>query len=368
MLIYAKDISSAIFNNVVIDEDKQATFDLTDNKGKYRLESFMRVRTSWSRTNKPKCYYPIFVSEDLKDLTINKTPNYLEVYPKTEDGREWAWKNIPETFVRLNKGGYFVAIQNNARVEIFHKYREKQVFKNVWTNKKYQSEFHGTNILKDILGENTFEYPKSLFLVEDIIKITAKKDSVILDFFGGSGTTGHAVMSLNKEDGGSRQFIICTNNENGICTNVCYPRLKKVMKGYTNAKGEKIDGLGGNLKYYLTDFVPTQLKGITDKNREMLTKQSIEMLTLKEGTFEKVVDNPDFVIYKNSGKYTGIIFDQLSFDNFKKVIAQFNKPVSLYIFSLVDDDFTDDFADMKDIVKICSIPETILRVYRRIFR
>ena len=85
-------------------------------------------------------------------------------------------------------------------------------------------------------------------------------------------------------------------------------------------------------------------------------------------TFEKVIENPSYVIYRNSDKYTGIIFDQLSFDQFKKTVANVNIPISLYIFSLVDDDFSDDFADMRGLIKICAIPESILRVYRRIFR
>ncbi|PIO03749.1 hypothetical protein COT57_00365, partial [Candidatus Micrarchaeota archaeon CG09_land_8_20_14_0_10_55_25] len=129
MLVYAKDISKASFNDVVIDEDKQATFNLSDEEGKYRLESFMRVRTSWSRKNKPKNYYPVYVSKNMKEITLDKKQGYYEVFPTTEDGREWAWKNIPESFTQLNKNGYFVAVHEKDRIEIFHKYREKQVFK-----------------------------------------------------------------------------------------------------------------------------------------------------------------------------------------------------------------------------------------------
>ena len=76
------------------------------------------------------------------------------------------------------------------------------------------------------------------------------KNSVILDFFAGSGTTGHAVLELNKEDGGNRQFILCTNNENNICEEVTYQRLKKVIKGYTTPKGKEVEGIPANLKYY----------------------------------------------------------------------------------------------------------------------
>ena len=92
MLVYAKNISSARFNDVVIDEEKQATFNLSDEEGKYRLEPFMRVRTSWSKKSKPKNYYPLYVSKNLKEISLDKKSNSYEVFPKTEDGREWRGK------------------------------------------------------------------------------------------------------------------------------------------------------------------------------------------------------------------------------------------------------------------------------------
>ena len=86
---------------------------------------------------------------------------------------------------------------------------KNEVLKNVWIDKRYQSEFNGTQLLKKILGDKVFDYPKSLYTLVDLIKITSREDSVILDFFAGSGTTGHAVLELNKEDGGNRKFILC---------------------------------------------------------------------------------------------------------------------------------------------------------------
>ena len=148
MLIYAKDIDEAVFNKVALDEEVLATFDLEDSESKYRLESFMRVRTSWSRENKPKNYYPIYVSKDLRTMSLMKKEDFIEVYPKTKDGRKWAWKNISSTFQKLNKDDYFQAKLEADEIVIYHKCREQQVYKNVWTNKKYQSEFHGTNLLK----------------------------------------------------------------------------------------------------------------------------------------------------------------------------------------------------------------------------
>ncbi|WP_420319710.1 DNA methyltransferase, partial [Escherichia coli] len=78
-----------------------------------------------------------------------------------------------------------------------HKYREQQVFKNLWIDKKYQSEFNGTNLLKNILGQSLFDYPKSLYAVQDAIKMSTPHNGIVLDYFAGSGTTSHAVINLN---------------------------------------------------------------------------------------------------------------------------------------------------------------------------
>ncbi len=367
MLVYAKDIAKADFNDVVIDEDKQATFNLSDEDGKYRLESFMRVRTSWSRKNKPKNYYPIYVSKNLKELTLDRKPGYHEVFPKTEDGREWAWKNIPESFTQLNKNGYFVAINENNRVVIFHKYREKQVFKNVWTNKKYHSEFHGTNLLKELLGNNVFEYPKSLYLVADILKITSKKDSIVLDFFAGSGTTGHAILEINKEDDGKRKFILCTNNEGNICSEVCYPRVKKVFQLLEKeSKSKLVKNLPGNLKYFKTDFVDAEP---TDRNKRKMVDKSTEMLCLKEDCFDEVKSGHHYKIFTNSReKLLGIIYDDDGIEAFKKEVKNAKKKFVVYVFSLDESAREEEFKEVEDLVELKPIPAVILNVYKRIFK
>lgn len=231
-----------------------------------------------------------------------------------------------------------------------------------------------TKELRDVMGSQVFNYPKPKRLIKELVKYTSSKDAVVLDFMAGTGTTGHAVLELNKEDGGNRQFILCTNNENNICTDVCYPRIKKVIGGYKNLKGEKVVGLGGNLKYFRTDFVDYDEP--TDKNKIKLTEQATEMLCVKEGTFEEV-DKPafakvsagrDFKIFKNTDHYTGIIFDQAVIPAFKKAIKEIKGKFSIYVFSLGDDTFDEEFEDIKQKVKLSPIPEAILRVYRRIFK
>lgn len=116
-----------------------------------------------------------------------------------------------------------------------------------------------TMFLKKLLPHIQFNNPKPLELMKYLVEVAVPEGATILDFFAGSGTTGQAVMELNKEDGGKRKFILCTNNENGIAENVCYKRIEKVIRGYkyTNRKKEiDVEGIPHNLKYYKTEFIP----------------------------------------------------------------------------------------------------------------
>lgn len=236
----------------------------------------------------------------------------------------------------------------------------------IWPYKEVGHTQDAKKEIKAILPNDLpFETPKPLKLLDRIIQLTTGKNSVVLDFFAGSGTTGHAVIEFNKHDFGNRQFILCTNNENNICTDVCYPRISRIIKGYENSTGQKIEGLGGNLKYFKTDFVDAEP---TDKNKIKLTQQATEMLCVKEGTFEKVLNRKDFMIFKNKDHYTGIIFDQLAIPKFKKIIKEIKGRFSIYVFSLSDETFDEEFEDVKQKIKLSPIPEAILRVYRRIFR
>ncbi|MDD5584662.1 MAG: site-specific DNA-methyltransferase [Candidatus Omnitrophica bacterium] len=218
--------------------------------------------------------------------------------------------------------------------------------------------------LQNILGNDYGMHPKPVGLIKHLLS-ACRQNEIVLDFFAGSGTTGQTVLEMNKEDGGKRQFILCTNNENKIAEEICYPRVKKVITGYKDSKDEKVEGLGGSLKYFRTDFVDADP---TDKNKKKLTEMATEMLCLKEGTFERITNKKAFKIFKNADHYTGIIYDQMAIGDFKEAIAKLKGKFSVYVFSLGDDSFEDEFKDIKQKVKLSPIPEVILRVYRRIFK
>ena len=143
-------------------------------------------------------------------------------------------------------------------------------------------------------------------MLKELINYHKNKNAVVLDFFAGSGSTGHAVLELNKEDGGHRQFILCTNNENKICEEITYQRLKNVIEGWGNKKG-----IESTLRYYKTEFINN--KGTKDQLYYDLTEKCIPMLCVKRATFEKVIVNNEYVIYSNKekNKYTCVYFDIL---------------------------------------------------------
>ncbi|MFN0310927.1 site-specific DNA-methyltransferase [Enterococcus thailandicus] len=249
-LVYAANAYEADFQKVAISDEIKETFTERDEKGAFRWENYLRARTSWSRQNRPNNFYPIYVLDD-GTLSLEKFEGATEVFPSTASG-DFSWKNIASTFSKLNVPNYFRAVTTeNGDIIIQHKYYEQQVFKNVWIDKKYQSEFNGTNMLKKLFdGKAPFNFSKSVYLVQDQIKMLGDKNALILDFFAGSGTTGQAVIELNAEDGGSRKFILATNNENNIAEEVTYERMKRVSTGT-----EKYEAHPLNLKYFKTDFV-----------------------------------------------------------------------------------------------------------------
>lgn len=220
----------------------------------------------------------------------------------------------------------------------------------------------------NLSGERVEDFPtqKPIGLIKYFLEILSRPNSIVLDFFAGSGSTGHAVLDLNKENNDKRQFILCTNNESNICSKVCYPRLKKNIKGYKRNSGKQVVGLGGNLKYYNTDFVDSES---TDKNKKILVDKSTELLCLKENCFDEVKKGKSFRIFKDTtGKYLGIIYDDEGIENFKKEVTKIKKSFVVYVFSLDDSAREEEFEDISELVELKPIPAVILNVYKRIFK
>ncbi|MFA5413248.1 MAG: site-specific DNA-methyltransferase [Patescibacteria group bacterium] len=275
------------------------------------------------------------------------------------------WKIGQLEINNLIKTGRIVKVEGKIKRKIYS-YEESGFVENpFWSHlEAVGTAEDGKKELSDIIGQDHgFDTVKPVNLIESLLQHFTK-NVCVLDFFAGSGSTGQAVLDLNKE-GGNRRFILCTNNDNNICLDVCYPRLKKVIKGYKNTKGENIAGLGGNLKYYTCDFVEAEP---TDQNKRKLVSESTEMLCIRENAFDLVQDESDFKIFKNEKKYLGIVFYEEAIGDFKKAIKKIKGHFNTYVFSLGDEPHEKQFTDVKRKVTLCAIPEVILKVYREIFK
>ena len=224
----------------------------------------------------------------------------------------------------------------------------------------------GVNEVNNILGESEFSYPKPVDLIKGLLRLNRNVGAVVLDFFAGSGTTGHAVMELNKEDGGNRQFILCTNNENNICEDVTYERLKRVIIGYTTPKGKEVAGLGGNLKYFKTGFIEK------DQDEEDLKNQfidkSLELLSIKEDTYEKLIDNDSFKMNGGVDKVIGLYMDidtnYTLLDDIQGMFDEYNVGVKkLFMPDQIDIDNDSKIEDLRNSgIEIHRVPRKIIDI------
>lgn len=308
-LYYAKNKSLAKFNKVILDEEMQQSFDRYDEQGAYKRKNFIRLADGKYATKeaKPNFWYPIYISPELNNFSLVKKDDWIEIFPVIKSGVKRTWKTLPATFMKLVAENSIEADLVDGRVEIYEKLRENQVIKSHWIKKEYHAYHFGSKILNEILGTKKFDFPKSLFLMRDIFKLISPRKATILDFFAGSGTTGHAVMKLNAEDGGERKFILCTNNENNICRDVTYERIKRVI--------DKED-YKASLKYFKVDFVP-----ISDK---LYYEYADELLK----HVKELVELENAINFNGNDKIT-IILTEEELDNFANAIPETCKTVYL---------------------------------------
>ena len=232
---------------------------------------------------------------------------------------------------------------------------------------------NGIAELRKINENNKFNYPKPVSLIKELISgatfFSRNNHPIILDFFAGSGTTAQAVLELNNEDNGNRQFILCTNNENNICEEVTYPRCSTIILGKRVDHSVYSNGLKGSLKYFKTDFVDNI--GTRDQLYYDLTEKCIPMLCVKGNTFDKVESNNEFSIFTNhdKSKYSCVYFDifGLKYNEFLNKIKSIKEEKLLYIFTLGNYINTNSLKDISNYT-VEPIPYKIVELYKKIVK
>lgn len=371
MLVYAKNNAFAEVGYFELTDDDIEKYNKVDEISAYNETSFMRTGNNSNRETRPKLYYPVYYYSKKSRLSLDKGKGSIKLLPINEAGEEKTWRWGKETFEALCKTELLVR-NVKGKYRIFKKRRISNIKgkkpKTVWYDPRYDASTYGIMVLQSIFcRKDVFPYPKSLYTTQDILKLISRKNSIVLDFFAGSGTTAHAVLDLNKNDNGSRQFVICTNDEGNICADVCYPRVSKVIKGYKNNKGKNIKGFGSNLKYFKTSFVRRSIS--RDCLKVRITRECTEMLCLREGIFDEIKKTDDYRIFQRNDHIMAVYYS-LGHGELKSLKKEFDKMKGkkvLYCFTL-DPLGLDkkDFWDWKGVL-LEPIPQKILDIYEGIY-
>ena len=374
----------------VVPKDKKIIGDRSLTEEEIYVSNLRNWGNESERTDAKNCFYPIIISKNKivgfggvspdnfhpKSANEKQKDGSVHVYPIDEKGVERKWRYARQSVEEI-KDILQIKESRGDLVQIMIA-KDYGTYKTVWTDKKYDASEYGTKLLRKIIPNCDFDFPKSLYTVYDCLfaVVGNRPQANILDFFAGSGTTGHAVLEMNKVDGGKRKFILCTNNENnngngtgGIAESVCYPRIKNVIKGYKDKKNEKVAGLGGNLFYYKTDLVNIEkIHKIPDEAKIRVTYEAGEMIAVREDTLNEVERNEWWQIFEGKGRITAIYFkeDKSKLGELIEKLEKKSTPVALYIFSWGKNEYKGEYSSVN--IRVEDIPEPILEVYKEINR
>ena len=370
-LIYSKNPERTKTYKLRLNEKQIEEFMKKDDISYYRPLRYVRSGSNSTVNERPNLVYKIFYDEKNNTLSLDYSEGMIEILPPlNKDGIQAVWRWGKDTFNERKDTEIIAKLGKDNKYNLFTKDRIKEGRKpkTIWHDPKYDASSHGTKLLEKILGKKKlFDYPKSLFAVKDFIEVITreKKNAIILDFFAGSGTTGHAVLELNKEDEGKRKYILCTNNENNIAENVCYQRLKNVINGYKPKGAKEVQPLPSNLRYFKTKLIS---KEKTDLSKKKISKELEDLICIKEDFFNLFKEHEGFKVFTRDSGFLALIFDLKFISEAKKILKDLKGNGILYIFSLSHDDFKDDFEDLKNISRIENFPTPLIHLYNQIHR
>ncbi len=347
ILVFKNDLDKVRFK---LEVSGEKIYDLEDEKGLYRLK-LVEEMSALGMRGRETMVFPI------EDITPRKG---------------YQWKIGKDQIEKYKAKNAIQIIDGKPYIKIRPEEETNQKFLPFWSHffdkDTYGTSERGKSELSKILGGNghEFETVKPINLIKKLLFHINKNDGIVLDFFAGSGTTGHAVLEMNKQDGGSRRFILCTNDEGKIATGICYPRIEKAISGYKD-KDEKIQGLGGSLKYFKTKFVKNTSN--PDDAKKKITEECTEMLCLRENIFDEIKTKNEYRIFQRGNKILAAYYalERADLKDLKKELDKLEGDKVLYCFTL--DPLGLDKKDFKgwDNVTLEPIPQKILDVYKQIY-
>lgn len=296
--IFAKNTSMGELEKLPRTEKQSARYKQQDEDGNFMWELFRKRGSGSERKDRPSLYYPIYVKgesvriphmqwdEDKRIWTDIEPPlqGELIAYPIDEAGTAKRWRGKPDS-IRNSPENYKAKINEDNSITIYYKFRpgsEGVIPPTNWIDSKYSATEHGTGVLKHFFtGVSPFTYPKSIYAVEDCLRVSGLGDSqYALDYFGGSGTTAHAVINLNREDGRNRKYILVEMG--AYFDTVLKPRIQKAAysKDWSEGKPISRDGISHCLKYIRLESFEDTLNNLHMPDTPRLnvgTSESLEM-------------------------------------------------------------------------------------------
>jgi adenine-specific DNA-methyltransferase len=295
-LFFSKNQDKAELGRLPHSEKQKERYSNIDENGMaFEWENFRKSSAGSNRIDRPKQFFPIYLDKDNKKLRIPKlewqdisnawlvkdepTENELVVTPIDDFGNDRVWRfGIERTQNNLEK---IDIREKDGKTELYTmKYlRNEGVLPRTWWDKpSYSARDNGTRALVELFGsEKGFDFPKSVEAVKDSIKVSSTdEESIILDFFGGSATTAHAVINLNREDGGTRKYILVETNE--YFDSVTLPRVKKVIysKDWKDGKPVSREGSSHLLKYFALESYEDAMNNLTLNKSDELQQAGLQ--------------------------------------------------------------------------------------------
>ena len=310
-----------------------------------------------------------------------KMPDGTKLYPgcSTEKQEHWNWRwskqkvewGIANDFILFNQknGKWSIYFKQYLKVDNNDTPIERALPYQNLILEDAMNAARGTREVMDIFSEKKFDYPKPLSLITFVLNMVSKPDSTILDFFAGSGTTLHATMQLNSEDGGHRKCILVTNNENNICEKVTYERNKRVIQGYTTPKGEQVAGLANNnLRYYKTTFVPREL---SNRNRRALMSSLVDLLCIKNDIYQeqetfggKRFKKSVLRYFKDEAGQMLVVLNENVVSTIVPMMAEVatkQHPLKVYVYADGPYAYDDEFKSVLPVIDLCALPDVFLQ-------
>jgi adenine-specific DNA-methyltransferase len=287
--IYANSIESSEMQLRTLTADEEKQYKLSSDDGAFIWDNLRRRGGNSRPSDRPKQYFPLYASLTPPRVELSPFPGSTEIFPIDPKGEQRIWRNNRDGVVRDLASGRISVISKAGRMEIVKKSfmpEGNKKWKTIWTDSRYSATSHGTKLLLDMIPRAAFSYPKSLHLVSDCVTMWASEEGTIIDPFAGSGTTGHAVINLNREDGGDRRFVLVEMGDH--FDTVLVPRVLKATYSKDWKDGAPVDRKGVSALYKILrlESYDDTLENITlrrdDSSRAVLFDKDGQPTTLGE--------------------------------------------------------------------------------------